>query len=379
MKFVVNRDVCSDAVSFVVKLIPQRPTMPILGGVLLEAKDGSLSLSSFDHEVSSRTTVKAEVETEGSVLVQGRLLADIASRLPMAPVEFSLDDTGVTIRCGSASFHLPTMPILEFPKLPEVSGRTGTVDGHAFAEAVGQVAVAASREDVAPVITGVNLTLGETELGLVATDRYRVAIRSLEWKGDFAEPETALVHARTLAEIGKSLGAADEIEITLMQSGERRLIAFSAAGKTVTSNLIAGKFPPVEKLFPEEAPRYAVLQVSELVDAVRRVQLVLEREAALRFTFAPDGLNLEALGSEQAQASEQIDAVLHGDEIVVSLKPQFLLDGVGAIRSEFVRIAFTRTENPSKPGPVLLTAQTSRDEGQSETFRYLLQPNLLMR
>ncbi|MBN6776944.1 DNA polymerase III subunit beta [Pseudoclavibacter alba] len=379
MKFVVNRDLFSDAVSFVVKLLPQRPTSPILGGVMIEATDGQLSLSSFDYETSSRTNVKAEIDEIGTVLVQGRLLNEIANRLPMAPVEVSLDDAGVQIRCGSASFHLPTMPLEQFPKLPEVSGVSGKVSGQAFAEAVSQVAVAASREDVAPVITGVNLTLGTDELGLVATDRYRVAVRQLEWESEFSEPVSALVTAKTLSEVGKAFGSAEHVTITYVTIEERHLVAFTANNRTVTSNLIAGKFPPVERLFPSETPRYAVLQVSELVDAVRRVQIVIEREAALRFTFAQDGTTLEAIGSEQAQASEDIDSTLQGDDIAISLKPQFLLDGVGAIHAEFVRIAFTNTDNPSKPGPVLLTAQTSRDAGESVSFRYLLQPNLLMR
>ncbi|KAB1655382.1 DNA polymerase III subunit beta [Pseudoclavibacter chungangensis] len=380
MKFVVNRDVFSDAVSFVVKLLPQRPTLPILSGVVLEASDGALTLSSFDYEVSSRTTVEAEVETAGAVLVQGRLLADIANRLPQAPVEVTREDNAVTIRCGQASFNLPTMPLEEFPTLPEVSGVSGTVEADAFAEAVSQVAVAASKEDVAPVITGVNLTLDADSLGLVATDRYRVAVRRLEWQSEFTETRTALVPSRTLAEAAKSLGHSGTIRITLVEQGERELIAFSANDKTVTSLLIKGNFPAVERLFPAETPHYAVLAASDVVEAVRRVQLVLEREAALRFTFGVDGLMLEAAGSEQAQASEQIDVVLTGDDVVVSLKPQFLLDGVGAIHSPFVRIAFTKTDNPGKPGPVLLTSQTSKDEGTSDdSFRYLLQPNLLMR
>ncbi len=379
VKFTVNRDVFSDAVSFVVRLLPQRPTMPILGGVVLEAADASLSLSSFDYEVSSRTAVDAEVTETGSVLVQGRLLADIASRLPNAPVEVTLDESTIAISCGSASFSLPTMPLAEFPKLPTVEGRSGTVKADAFSEAVGQVAVAASREEVAPVITGVNLTLGASMMELVATDRYRVAVREIQWESEFDETETALVPARIIAEIAKSFGGAETITLTLVQSGERRLLAFSANSKTVTSTLLSGNFPPVGRLFPDETPNYAVLQVSEVVDAVRRVQLVLEREAALRFSFAQDGLRLEAVGSERAQANELLDVALHSDDVVIALKPQFLLDGVNALHAEFVRIAFTNTENPNKPGPVLLTAQTSRDEGENASFRYLLQPNLLMR
>jgi DNA polymerase-3 subunit beta len=124
---------------------------------------------------------------------------------------------------------------------------------------------------------------------------------------------------------------------------------------------------------------YAVMNTADLIEATRRVQLVLEREAALRFTFTQDGLTLEAVGSEQAQAQESIDAILSGTDTVVSLKPQFLLDGLGAVHSEFVRISFTKTENPNKPGPVLITSQTSRETAGADSYKYLLQPNLLLR
>ncbi|GMA29038.1 hypothetical protein GCM10025874_22910 [Arenivirga flava] len=121
------------------------------------------------------------------------------------------------------------------------------------------------------------------------------------------------------------------------------------------------------------------MNTAELVEAVRRVSLVLEREAALRFTFTAEGLTLEAIGSEHAQASESIDAHLVGDDTTVSLKPQFLLDGIGAVHSEFVRISFTKTENPNKPGPVLITSQSSREQAGADSYKYLLQPNLLLR
>lgn len=380
MKFEVNRDVFSDAVSFVVKLLPQRPTLPILSGVVLEATDEGLSLSSFDYEVSSRTTIDAQVDDPGAVLVQGRLLADIANRLPDAPVTVERTDQGVAITCGRANFSLPTMPIEEFPTLPVVEGTTGVVSGEDFSDAISQVSLAASKEDVAPVITGVNLTLSPTELNLVATDRYRVAVRTIGWQSNFNEGDQALVPARTLSEVGKSFAHANEVLITLVTEGERQLIAFTAEGRTVTSLLIKGNFPAVSRLFPKDTPHFAVIQGSEVIDAVRRMQLVLEREQALRFSFTPDGLNLQAHGAEQAAGSEELSVNLQGDDVVVSLKPQFLLDGVSAIHSAFVKIAFTATDNPNKPGPVLLSGQTSLDEpAENDTFRYLLQPNLLMR
>ena len=381
MKFQVNRDVFSEAVSFAVKLLPQRTTLPILSGVLLEATDTVLTLSSFDYEVSAQTEVAAEIEESGRVLVSGRLLAEIASRLPNAPVVFSTEESRITVSCGSAHFTLLSMPVEEYPTLPQIAESSGSLPAEAFANAVAQVAVAASRDDVTPVITGVQLEVSKTSLSLVATDRYRVAVREIEWSaGDSIEESvTALVPARTLTEIGKTFGHSGTISIAITSTDDRELIAFQADKRTVTSLLIKGNFPPVKRLFPETVDNYAVMNTAELIEATRRVSLVLEREAALRFSFSIDGLTLEAIGSEQAQASETIDAFLTGGDTVVSLKPQFLLDGLGAVHSEFVRISFTKTDNPNKPGPVLITSQSSKDQAGADNYKYLLQPNLLLR
>jgi DNA polymerase III subunit beta len=253
VKFHANRDVFSEAVSFAVKLLPQRTTLPILSGVLIEANETGLVLSSFDYEVSARTEITADVEETGIVLVSGRLLAEIASKLPNAPVQFSTEDSRIVVRCGTASFTLLSMPVEEYPSIPQVSGESGLVPAEDFSVAVAQVGVAASRDDVTPVITGVQLEVGENTLGLVATDRYRVAVREIEWDGSSAsaEPVTALVPARTLQEIGKTLGHSGTISISITNKDDRELIAFTADKKTVTSLLIKGNFPPVRRLFPE--------------------------------------------------------------------------------------------------------------------------------
>ena len=380
MKFVINRDVFSDAVSFAVKLLPQRPTMPILSGVRIESTADGVVLSSFDFESSARAQVQADVEAEGVVLVSGRLLSDIAAKLPQREVRVEDDGQKVRIRCGNASFQLAKMPLEEYPTVPTVEGRTGVVEGRAFAEAVGQVAIAASREDVTPVITGVQLEAAETSLTLIATDRYRVSVRSIPWDANGAtETITSLVPARTLVEVGRTFGSADRIEITMSEAGERQQIAFSTADRTVTSLLIKGNYPPVRRLFPESVEHHAVVSASDLVDATRRVQLVLDAEAAIRYTFTEGQVQLEAIGSEQAQATETIDCVLEGDDIVLSIKPQLLIDGVNATHAEFVRVSFTRSESSNKPGPMLIRGQTSRDDAEATDFKYLLQPNLLLR
>ena len=382
MKFHVNRDVFSEAVSFVVKLLPQRNPQPILAGVLIEAGENGLSLSAFDYEASARTTIDATVDEPGTILVHGRLLSDIASRLPNAPIQIAVDDDGILLTCGSARFTLASMPVQEYPAIPEVTGESGLVPAEDFATAIAQVAFAASRDDVTPVLTGVQLEVSGNQLSLVATDRYRVALRQIPWDGPAAadgETTTALVPARTLQEVGKTFSHGDNISIAFSGSGDREIIAFTSGNKTVTSLLIKGNFPPVRRLFPEQTEHHAVVNTADLAEAVRRVSLVLDRSAPLRFIFGADGVAMEASGTEQARASESVDATLTGDEVTLGLNPQYLLEALSAVRSEFTRVTFTSSENANKLSPILVTPQTSVDKDGEGSFKYLLQPNLLLR
>jgi len=380
MKISVNKDVFSEAVSFAVRLLPQRPTQPLLSGVLIEAVNEGITISSFDYEVSSRTRIKADVEETGKVLVSGRLLNEIANRLPQAPVSINTQDGRIQVKCGSASFSLPSMPVEEYPTIPSVEENSGLVPGEAFAHAIAQVSVAASRDDVTPVITGVQFEISNNNLSLTATDRYRVALRGIDWENTDGDQDlTALVPAKIVTEVGKTFAQAAQVSIAIVKNNDRELIAFSGDEKTVTSLLIKGNYPPVRRLFPDETNNYAVVNTADLIEATNRVGLVLEKDAALKFSFTEGKLSLEAAGSETAQASETIDAHLVGEDMIVSLKPQFLLDGLRATHSEFTRIAFTKTDNPNKPGPVLITSQNSKDAPSDDSFRYLLQPNLLLR
>jgi DNA polymerase-3 subunit beta len=380
MKLQINRDVLSEAVSFAVKLLPQRTTLPILSGVVLHASEGRLQLSSFDYEVSSSTRIPADVDEIGEALVSGRLLADIASRMPGDAVTLATDENErLVVTSGSARFELFTMPIDEYPALPEVPTWQGAVSGGDFSTAVAQVSVAASRDDVTPVITGVQVEVTPEQLTFLATDRYRVAQRSIPWEGGEAETTTALVPARTLTEVAKTFGHAETIKLSVVKTDDREMVAFGTDDRLVTSLLIKGNYPPVRRLFPDSVPNYAVVNTAELMEAVRRVALVLDRESPLRFTFNLDGVTLEAIGNEQAQAQETVEAFLTGDEVVISMKPQFLIDGLSSTQNEFSKLGFTKTDNPHKPGPVLITGQTSKNGDEPGDYRYLLQPNLLLR
>src|SRR6266540_3497095 len=207
MKFRVERDALADAVAWTAKSLPSRPSVPVLAGVLLRVSDGMLQVSGFDYEVSSQVTVDVHADADGATLVSGRLLAEITKALPAKPVDFAAVGTHVEITCGSARFTLPTMPVEDYPTLPEMPEMAGTVESAVFAAAVSQVAVAAGRDDTLPMLTGVRIELEADKLTLLATDRYRLAVRELEWRSDSPDISlAALVPARTLNDTAKTLG-----------------------------------------------------------------------------------------------------------------------------------------------------------------------------
>lgn len=374
MKFQVNKDVLSDAVSFAVRILPAKNTLQILSGVLIEADANALLFTVYDFEVSAQAEVVAKVEESGRVLVSARLLSEIISNLPNAPVEISTDGNKLAISCGKSNFKLPTMDASQYPAPPEHPAVTGTIAGEVFSEAVSQVAIAASREDVTPMLTGVMLEGNKDKLTLIATDRFRVAMADVAWKGSASEV-CGLVPAKILLEVSKTFANQPEVSISLSGSEDRPLVAFKANNRSVTTQLVKGTFPPVKTLFPTDVPDYAVVTKQDLIESTRRVSKVLERDSALRYTFTSDKVTLDATGNETGEGSDYVEIELTGKDIVVSLKPQFLVDGLSGIHSEFAKISFTNNENPHKPGPVLITSHGAKDS--SDNFRYLLQPNLL--
>jgi DNA polymerase III subunit beta len=346
MRFVVERDVLADAVAWVARSLPTRPVLPILSGLLLQAAPDGLTLSCFDYEVSARIRVPADVAEPGTALVPGRLLAEITRSLPEHPVEVDdAHDAGdVLLTCGPASFSLVTLPIGEYPQLPELPRLAGTVDGGALATAIGQVTPAASRDDTLPVITGVNVEVEGDTITLVATDRYRLAIRELAWAP--AEPgarSTLLVPARTLADAARMMAPGVPVRIMLRAGGPaagRRtaqaadpadaMIGFETGERRLTTRLIAGEYIKYSSKFPGEFGSCGDMPAAALAEAVRRVALVAERGTSVRLSFGPGQVTIEAGTKGQARARETVAADFTGEESAIAFSPGYLLDGLGA-------------------------------------------------
>jgi DNA polymerase-3 subunit beta len=370
MKIRIERDPLADAVAWAARILPQKSQLPVLSGLRLDAdSSGALRLSGFDYEVSAEAELDVTVAEAGSVLVPGRLLADITRSLPGQPVDISTDGSRVQVSCGSARFTLPTLPLDEYPTLPDMPEVAGTLGSDAFAAAVTSVAVAAGRDDTLPVLTGIRIEIDGEDVTLAATDRYRLAVRTLRWQPvDPSLQATALVPARTLAEAAKSLTAGAEVTLALAAgtSGEG-MFGLAGATRRTTTRLLDGEFPKYRSLLPDTAAATASVDTDALTEAVRRVSLVASRTSPVRLSFSADGLVLEAGGLDEAEAAESLPASFEGEPLTIAFNPAYLLDGLGAIDSDEARLSFTAATKPA-----VLTGKAS-DDGAGD-YRYLLMP-----
>ena len=369
MKIRVERDVLADAVAWAARTLPSRPSLPVLAGLVLTADAEILTLSSFDYEVSGRVDVDADVAEPGTVLVSGRLLADIARSLPAAPVSLESEGTRLAISCGRSSFTLPTLPAEDYPQLPVMPTTSGTIGGQTFAVAVAQVAVAAGRDDTLPTLTGIRMEFEGDAITLAATDRYRLAVRELPWLPETSGmSSSALVPARTLADTAKSLADVEQVIIALASGGSGEgLIGFEGNGRRTTTRLLDGEFPKYRSLLPTESSATAVVETSALADAVKRVALVAERNTPVRLNFEGSELTLRAGAGDDAQAVEVMEVGLEGDAIDIAFNPAYLLDGLAATAADEVRFSFTQATRPA-----VITAAS--DASGATNYRYLLMP-----
>ena len=372
MKLHVDKDLFTDAVSWVARTIPNRPAVPVLAGMKIVASDdGKISLSSRDSDVTSHADIedKVEVEETGEILVNGRLLADICRALPNEPIDFSTDGATVDIECGSARFTMKVMMMDDYAELHEMPPVVGTVDGAEWEKAVQQVSIAASSDDTLPMLVSVCIEIDGDQLTLMATDRYRLAVKQLQWKSEVANMKARiLVRASRLLDIAKSLGSVGPVQIALNDSQAPTLIGFCAGGRQNTVQLIDGDYPQVLSLFPAEIEGYAVIDRYELAEAIKRARLVVEKNSAVRLSLSEGELELDAGQGDAARASEALQASLDGKDITMAFNPAFLQEGLAVIGDDFVRLSYTQESKPA-----VLTGEDKKGT-LDESFKLLLMP-----
>ncbi len=360
MKFRCDRDALSEALQTVQRGVSSRPGIPALTGVLIEASDdGRLTLMTTDLEVSARLVLDGVQVTEAGVaLVPARLVADTVKSLSDAPVEVETDQSQARLRCAAYEGSLRLLPAEDFPALQEPSGTRITVEAGRFAEAVNQVARAASRDEARPVLTGVLLEVTREGVVLVATDSYRLSIRELVATAD-AEAR-AIVPERAMAEAGRAAATDEKGSVELFVDESQ--VSFKVANLTMTSRLIEGEFPNYRQLLPETHESRMSVSRQQLLDAVRRVGLLARDTTPVRLEFNALGVKLSSSSPDLGQAVETVEARYEGEDLTVAFNPQYFADGLTAATGETVRID---VRDGLKPGVV---------RGEGDEFTYLVMP-----
>jgi DNA polymerase-3 subunit beta len=297
------------------------------------------------------------------------LLADITKSLPPHPVDVVVDGSRDTITCGSARFSLPTMPVEDYPKLPEMPQLAGSVRPDVFAEAVSQVAVAAGKDDTLPMLTGIRLEINGPKLTMAATDRFRLAVRELEWEpGDAGINTAVLVPARTLADAAKTLAGREPVQLALADGDG--MLGLSGNGRRSTTRLLDAEFPKYRQLLPTEHTSAVILELAPLVEAIKRVSLVADRGAQVRMEFTEGSLRLTAGGDDEGSAEEHLPAELDGEPLTIAFNPSYLLDGLNSLHTERAHLAFTTPNRPALARPV----SDSDQPGAPAAYLHLLMP-----
>ena len=383
MKIRLDKDVLAEAVQWAARSLPTRPSVPILAGLLVKAEGRTVVFSSFDYETSARITVPAEVSEPGVALISGRLLSDISRSLPNKSVSLTASGSSLELVCGSARFTLQLLPVNDYPELPQMPAASGTVPSEDFARAVSQVVVAAGRDELLPVFTGVRVEIEGDQVDLLATDRYRMALKELRWNPVSTQASgAALVPAKVLADAARSMTSGESVTLSIStaSTGEG-LIGLEGEGaggsRQITTRLLDGEFPKVRHLMSVNPALTVRTNTADLLASVKRVGLVAERNTSLRMLIEDGAITLEAATGDQAQASEAIEAVVEtiggGEQPVTAagFNPHYLSDALTALDTPYVHFAFTA---PGKP--CLVTGLSEIDGEPATDYRHVI---MLMR
>jgi DNA polymerase-3 subunit beta len=360
LRITVSRDELASKLGIVSRAVSTRATVLVLGGIQLRAADGQLLLSATDMELSLRATIDARVADEGTVVVPGRLLLDIARSLPEAEVsiEHRPDEAVAVVSAGSAMYRLHTYSAEDFPRLPDIETLTlHSVDGDALVETVGRVGRSASRDESRPVLTGILVRFEPGKIVMAATDSYRLAVKETAVAAPLPELE-AIIPARALQELTRIVAGAEDVQLGLHENH----VVFGADGVWLTTRRIDGQFPNYRQLLPEQFEHELQLPREELLEVVRRVSLMAQRNSPLRLRFAEGEVTVSAITQDVGEARESLPAPYAADPLEIGFNAEFLRSGLESIDSDSLRFKLI---SPLRPAVL---------EGESDDYVYLIMP-----
>jgi DNA polymerase-3 subunit beta len=360
LRITVSKDELAARLATVARGVSTRTAVLILAGIQLRAEGDRLHLAATDMEVSLRTELECTVDGEGVVVVPGRLLLDISRTLPDSDVtiEHKPEEAVVVVTSGSANYRLHTYSAEDFPRLPEIeTSLLHTVDRDALIETVARVGRSASRDESRPVLTGILVRFEPGKIVMAATDSYRLAVKQTAVDGTLPDLE-AIIPARALQELGRIAGSSDDLELGLQENH----VVFGADGTWLTTRRIDGQFPNYRQLLPEQFDHELMLPRDELLEVVRRVSLMAQRNSPLRLRFADGELTVSAITQDVGEARESLPAPFAGEPMEIGFNAEFLRDGLESVDSDSIKFKLI---SPLRPAVL---------EGDSDDYVYLIMP-----
>lgn len=341
----VNQGEFANAVATVARSLPSRPSAPILAGARLTVEGDQLTIAGFDYETSTQIVIPCDGRADGQTIVSGALLASIAKSLPNKPVTLDVAGNTATLKCGTSRFTLPTMPVEDYPQLPEHPEVSGTIDGADLAHAVDAVKTAIGNDDALPMLTGIHVTFEHGTMTLAATDRFRLATHTTTWQATGEPPAPILIPGKSLIEAVRNIGPGT---ITLAISDGTLGIQHTDTASTM--RLLDAEYPKFQNLLPASHARVADVSVTELTQAVKRAALIAERGNQVRLTFDTGSLTVSS-GDDGSASSETLDITLAGEPMTIAFNPAYLLDGLATINTESVLIGMGEPSRPAILAP----------------------------
>jgi DNA polymerase-3 subunit beta len=360
LRITVAKDELATKLAIVARGVSTRTAVLVLGGIQLRAEAGRLHLAATDMEVSLRASVDAQVADEGTVVVPGRLLLDIARSLPESEVsiEHHADEAVVVVTSGTATYRLHTYSSEDFPRLPDVETLAlHAIDRDALVETITRVGRSASRDESRPVLTGILVRFEPGKVVMAATDSYRLAVKETPVEGTLPELE-AIIPARALQELARIATGSDELQLGMLENH----VVFGADGTWLTTRRIDGQFPNYRQLLPEQFEHELMLPREELLEVVRRVSLMAQRNSPLRLRFAEGELTVSAVTQDVGEAHESLPAPFASDPLEIGFNAEFLRDGLESVDADSIKFKLI---SPLRPAVL---------EGDTPDYVYLIMP-----
>ncbi len=364
LKLAVSRETFLARLGIAVRGVSTRSAIQTLAGVLIKVEGGRAELQATDMELGVRVGLELSDSTDGSAVVPGRLLLDVVRSLPKddLTLEYRSSQQDVEVVSGPAKFHLRTLPAEDFPKLPDApESGVLTVPSDAFVDTISRVARAASRDETRPHLTGVLVSASEKELRMVATDSYRLSVKETTLDEPLSGSLEANVPARTLQELGRIAGAGggDTIGVAALENQ----VVFTVDDVVLSSRLVEGRFPNYQQLLPDSYDHELRVNRAELVDVVRRISLLAQKNAPLRLSFSEGAVQVSAQTPDVGEASEALPIPFGGEPFEIGFNPEFFRDGLESAESDDLVLKLI---SPLRPGLI----QSGDDGG----FLYLVMP-----